>query len=222
MPERKLKKNISQIYRIQIIREELDALPYIKKWEEELGSQCNKHTLEKKLKLTHCSAVDTKMSETNYKCLAWWYATPDKVSKVQPEKSVECWRGCKVPGTMAHIWWECSIIKEFWKEVLQIIKNVTNKEIPEDPWICLFHGTESSIRQYKTSIIPILVNAAKGQIPKKWQEVDCPKIRDWIFCVNEIYNLESLDDKGVEWEEGIEHKDKWEMWLEFKKNMEIC
>lgn len=195
-----------------MIGEELVTPPYIKKWEDELGSQCNKYTLEKILNLTHCSAVDTKTSKTNYKCLARWYATPHKVSKFQPGKSVECWRGCKVPGTMAHIWWECSIIKEFWKEVLQIIRFITNKAIMEDPWICLFQ-----YRQYKASIIPIMLNAAKGQIPKKWQEVKSPKIRDWIFSVNEIYNLESLDDKGVELAEGTECKDKWEMWLEFKK-----
>lgn len=96
-----------------MIREELGVLPYIKKWEEELGSQYNNHTLENILNLTHCSTVDTKTSETNYKCLARWYVTPDKVSKFQPEKLAECWRGYRVPGTMVHIWWECSIIKEF-------------------------------------------------------------------------------------------------------------
>lgn len=88
---------------------------------------------------------------------------------------------------MAHIWWDCPIIKEFWKEILQLIKEITNKEIPEDPWTCLFHGTAESAKQYKTSIVPILLNAAKSQIPKNWQIMERPKIRDWIFCVNEIY-----------------------------------
>lgn len=79
------------------------------------------------------SAIDTRTMEMNYKCLTRWYATPDKLSKVQPEKSQECWRGCMTVGTMAHLWWDCPVIKKFWKKVLEIMKEITNKTIPEDP-----------------------------------------------------------------------------------------
>lgn len=58
---------------------------------------------------------------------------------------------------MAHIWWDCPIIKEFWKQILQLIKEITNKEILEDPWACFFHGSAESIKQYKTSIAPDFV-----------------------------------------------------------------
>lgn len=141
------------------------------------------------MKSKHSSAVDIKMIETNFKCLARWYVTPDKISTFQTDKSAECWKGCKVLGTLAHLWWECPIIKKFWKEVLQLIKEITNKNIPEDPWTCVFHGTDGLTRAYKNSIVPILLNVAKSLIPKKWQEVESPKIWDWIFRVNEICNL---------------------------------
>lgn len=73
-------------------------------------------------------------------------------------------------GKLAHIWWECPKIKKgYWQEILQLINKVTNREILEDPWMCLFHGTENSIKQYKESVIPHLMNAAKSQIPKRWQ-----------------------------------------------------
>lgn len=61
-------------------------------------------------------SVDIKRTEINFKCLARWYATPDKISKFQPDKSEKCWRGCTNTGTMAHIWWECPIIKVYWKK----------------------------------------------------------------------------------------------------------
>lgn len=192
----KFKNTISRIYKILSAGDELDVPSYIKKWENALGSQCNKHTLEKILKLTHNSALDTKTAETNCKCIARWYATPNKISKFQLEMSSDCWRGCKALGTMVHIWWDCPIIKKIWKEVLQLIKEITNIEISEDLWTCLFHGIDGSVRQYKTSIFPTLLNVAKSLIPKKSQEAEKPKIRDWIFCVNALYNLESLDDRG--------------------------
>lgn len=161
----KSKNNISRLYKIQMIGDESDVPPYIKKWEIELGSQCNQHVVDKILTLSHYSSVDTKTTETNYKCLARWYATPDKISTFIPEKSAEYWRGCKAQGTMSHIWWECPIIIVYWKEFLQLIKVITNEV--KDPWTCLFHGTADSVRQYKASIVSILLNTAKSQIPKK-------------------------------------------------------
>lgn len=103
MYERKSKNNIARLYKILSEGDRLEALPYIKIWENELGSQCKKHIIEKILKLSHSSVVDTKVTETNYKCLARWYVTPDKISKFHPEKTPECLRGCKALGTMAHI-----------------------------------------------------------------------------------------------------------------------
>lgn len=75
----------------------------------------------------------------------------------------------------------------------------------------------NQLNNIKHPSLPILLNEAISQIPKKWQEKESPKIRDWIFCVNEIYNIESLDDRGVEPEEELERKDKWEKWQAFKK-----
>lgn len=68
--------------------------------------------------------------------------------------------GYKAAGTMAHLWWDCPIIKKkkHWKEFLQLTKEITNKVIPEDPWTCLFHGVDGPIKQYKASIIPSLIN----------------------------------------------------------------
>lgn len=40
----------------------------------------NNHMLVKIWKLIHCVSVDSRMTEINYKCLARWYATPDKLS----------------------------------------------------------------------------------------------------------------------------------------------
>lgn len=110
--------------------------------------------------------------------------TPVKVSKFLPDKSPNCWRGCLTPGTMAHLWWECPKIKIFWQEVIRLIEVITGNAIPLNPWVCLFHGSEGAKSWYKTLLIPVLLNSAKSVIPKKWQEADAPRTRDWISRVN--------------------------------------
>lgn len=61
----------------------LEAPPYMKQWEKELGVRSNKVTLEKMMRLAHTSAVDSNTAEMKYKCLSRWYRTPDKVSRYQ-------------------------------------------------------------------------------------------------------------------------------------------
>lgn len=47
--------------------------------------------------------------------------------------------------------------------------------------------------------------------------MESPKIQDWIFCVNDIYNIESTDWAGIDPDDVTERKDKWKGWRTFKK-----
>lgn len=73
------------------------------------------------------------MREINYKALTRWYTTPDKMNKIQPDRSSEFCRGCHQKGNMAYIWWNCIKIGEYWKEVQKYIKIITGRDIPNDP-----------------------------------------------------------------------------------------
>lgn len=106
-------------------------------------------------------------------------------------------------------------MKNDWREIIQLIKEMTTKEISEEPWMCLFHGTVGSIKQYKESFIPHLLNAAKSQIPRYWQEIESPTIKDWIGKVEATYNMEDLRYSGEEEIEGVINR--WKDWKVFKK-----
>lgn len=147
----------------------MEVPTFIKNWERELGQRGKNQEIGKILKLVHGSSVNTRMMEINYKCLTRWYRTPDIVGKFQKGLTIECWRGCNQIGSMAHIWWSCLKIKTYWKEILRYIKMITSIELPEDPWICLFHGVDIPMKEYRNSLIP-----------KKWKEVDSPKIGEWF------------------------------------------
>lgn len=209
---------IAQLYRILGMEMELEEPPYIKRWEQELGLQCSKALLEKILQLVHYSALDIRRTETHYKCLARWYATPDRLSKMDNSKSSACWRGCRGLETMTHMWWNCPIIRIYWKKIIALIKEITGEEIAEDPWVCLFHGTTLSVKRYRSSLVPIMLDAAKRQIAQKWRELPNPNIRDWLLNINEIYNIECLDERGQVPDEGEERTGKWAGWQGFKRS----
>lgn len=195
-----------------------ESPPFIKKCEAELGACGEGDEIRCILVVTHGTAVDTKTRKSNYKCLTRWYMTPVRVSKFTPERSPNCWRGCASPGTMAHLWWECPKIKIFWQEVTRLIEEITRKAIPFDPWDCLFHRSEGGKRGYKTSIVPVLLNSAKNIIPKKWQELEAPRIRDWVARVNEIYTVEREESGEYLERDQTVQRGKWDCWITFKKN----
>lgn len=70
---------------------------------------------------------------------------------------------------MTHIWWESEVreVREYWQEVQQYIKEITKEEVMDDPWSCLFHNTNKTIKQYTNTLVPYLLNAAKGVNSKK-------------------------------------------------------
>lgn len=84
--------------------------------------------------MAHITPIVSNTTEMNYKSLAQRYITPDKAHKYQREASQLCWSGCKELGTKTHIGWTFPKIKIYWREVLQIIKDITNVAIGEDPW----------------------------------------------------------------------------------------
>lgn len=144
----------------------MEIPPFIRKWERELGTTHDKKFIGKILDLAHASAVDSRTAEMNYKCLVRWYSTPEIISKFKNSTSAECWRGCKEVGSMTHLWWDCPKIRDYWKKILQLIKEITKKEVEEDPWVVLFHGGAGAIKQYKRTLTPHLLNAVKRLIPK--------------------------------------------------------
>lgn len=208
---------ISAIYKMLLNSAEMETPPFIKKWEKDLGVPLEENAIGNITKATHSTATDIKMIDTNYKCLSRWYATPEKMYKYQPDRSPNCWRGCRAPGTMAHIWWSCPVAKKFWQEVIQIIEEITGKSIPYDPWICLFHSSEGGKREYNMSIIPVLLNSAKSEIPKKWQNAEGPKIRDWFLKIQETYNLEKRE-KDLLTKEHVIAGGRWASWVAFRKS----
>lgn len=67
---RKVKSGISQVYKILPELAGSGRLPFIEKWEKELGTRINDVQLKIIIKLVFCLAVDTNTIKMNYKCLS--------------------------------------------------------------------------------------------------------------------------------------------------------
>lgn len=214
--DREGRGGFSRIYKVLVDLERLETPDYIGKWEKELGRNLTDTDVSLILKRVSATSVNSKLLELNFKCLTRMYLTPDRVHKIHRDKSQFCWRGCSEMGSMAHIWWLCPEMKRFWGEVRKFIKVITNLDVPNDPWICLFHMSDMPTKTYLRTLLPHLIDAAKSLIPKYWQRKERPKMREWFNKINEIQCLEYL-----RFSEGTKmgaFETKWKDWEKFKES----
>ena len=168
--------------------------------------------------MVHRSSLASRYQETSYKILTRWYRVPALLHKMDGSIPDCCWRCGAEGGTMMHIFWTCPSLRDFWREVALVIKELTSVEVGEDPALCLLHLTRGSIRKYRKSLIAHLLNAAKACIPAMWRQT-CPPTRQmWTARVNEIHRMELLTAALNNSEE--QTRIRWSPWLQFTSSDE--
>lgn len=76
--------------------------------------------------------------------------------------------------------------------MLSLIKKISNVEVRQDPWECLFHATSDSRKKYRVALTPFLLNAAKTLIPKYCNVKKMPTMKEWLREVDRTRLMEEL------------------------------
>lgn len=181
---------ISVLYELLQSSQEEEKLGFIREWEKDLNHTFTESQLEHLFRLTHTSTVDTKMQENSYKVLTRWYRVPTKLTKIYPSLSAACWRECGLRGSFLHIWWECPKLRPFWLDIHTQIKLILDVELPDSPLESLLHFPTIPLGQYRKSILPHLLNAARRLIPIHWKKPQIPTRAEWIGLVDNIMAAE--------------------------------
>lgn len=204
---------ISQFYGALTNLQSPEYPAYLIKWESDLCSTLTSKKKDKILHLAHVSSLAWSMVESNYKLLIRWHYTPAKLHRIFPSNSPLFWRNCGSDATHAHIWWSCPLIRPYWSKVLNLIHQITDIDLPQDPWITLFHSNSMPIGRYKRSLIPHLLNTAKALIPSKWGQPITPSIQKWLQKVSEVCLMEDLTyiARGT----SKRHTSTWAPWSSF-------
>lgn len=199
---------------------EVERPGFLRKWEEEIGNKISDKEARRVLSRVNDTSVNYKIAEMNFRILARMYFTPDLAHKIQDGTSQYCWRGCGEVGTMLHVWWTCPVMRKFWEEIRKFIYLITNQNVPDDPWVCLHHGSDVSSKCYRRTLLPHLLNAAKSLIPRHWRETRRPSLREWFDKTDEIYCMEYLRySEGLEMED---YEEIWRDWVRFKTSDQLA
>lgn len=146
---------VSQAYQLLIAPPQDFKLPYITRWEQELGLQFTEKQVDRILLFSYKTSICAKYQDSGFKVLTRWYHTPVKIHRMFPQCSDLCWRCGEDSGSLLHIFWSCCLLQSYLTEIHRIIQKFTDRELPRDPVFFLLHHHEIQSKVYRRSILPL-------------------------------------------------------------------
>lgn len=117
-------------------------------WEEDLGLELSNDQWKKAQRNVHTSSICAKHSLIQFKVLHRAHLSKVKISKMYPDTDPLCDR-CKVhPATLAHMFWSCPKLTQFWTSIFKIFSDCFGYVLDPDPVLAIFGvaGENSPLR----------------------------------------------------------------------------
>lgn len=149
-----------------------------RQWERDLSMQLSAQEWTNVHTLIHKGSMNVQVQESAYKLFSRWYRTPLLLHRFNPTIPQTCWRCNTDTGSLLHIWWSCSKIQPFWKEVHTLITRITTYTLDFNPAMFLLHHSSFHIPAYHRSLAMHLVNSARMCIPPKWRSPEPPTMKE--------------------------------------------
>ncbi len=113
------------------------------------------------------------------------YYTPERLHKISISYS-ECCLRCKTEvGTLLHMFWSCSELETYWRNLIQTIDKIVNVRLPSHPRFMLL-GDESILQfdqRKNLRLVEMALISAKKCIAIQWKSEEPP---------SHIYGLENF------------------------------
>lgn len=124
---------LSYFYTVLTGIESPQELTFLQTWEGDLGTSFSQEQKNRILVFNQKASVESRYQEGGYKILTRWYRTPNVQHWIYPQVSEVSWRCHKEDGTILHIFWECTRIREFWEMVAENTKTITGFSLGNNP-----------------------------------------------------------------------------------------
>lgn len=165
----------------------------IGKWELEANIIIEDEDWIKACENIHKTTNTPVWKEFGWKTIMRFFRTPSIIHSFDKNKSNLCWRNCNLIGDHTHIFWDCPVLKPFWKEVQGEIQNMLNCKLSLELVHCIIgipSGGDLGGKLIK--VIQILLLVARKMITKSWLKAQPPTLEQWLEGLKRIYDMEKI------------------------------
>uniref|UniRef100_A0A3P9KVM4 Reverse transcriptase domain-containing protein n=1 Tax=Oryzias latipes TaxID=8090 RepID=A0A3P9KVM4_ORYLA len=190
------KKIVSNLYKCLQAHLSDNSLDLKGKWELEANIVIEDEKWETMCEGVHKISNSPTWNEFNWKIMMRFFKTPYTISKYDKNKSDLCWRKCNKIGDHTHIFWDCPVLIPYWQGIQNIIKVITQVNLPLNPLYYII-GTlpEEGIEKKKVKLIQILLLVAKKMITRSWLKTSPPTLEQWLEALRKVYLMEKITAK---------------------------
>lgn len=189
-------------------------LPHIQ-WEADLAhcysDKQRQHALQTIYRATKCSAF-WKLTE---KLSLRWYMTPTKIASFSPQNPGTCWRCKEAKGDMIQIFWTCSHVQEYWKNIFKNISDITNSPVHSSPELAVLNLTIKKIPKPFRHVTTHILLATRLSLTRLWKTDQIPTIANTIDLVNLHYSYETI--MATNNSQVTKTQDIWKPWSQWSR-----
>lgn len=171
----------------------LTSLDSIKEtWEVELGEEIPGGVWEVALQRVHKSSICAKHGLIQCKIIHRAHLTKVRLAKIHKDVDPSCDRCHQAPANHVHMFWSCSALLSFWRDIFASLSQVTGKVIEPNPMTALFGTPPPPVPPSSSdaTFIAFVTLLARRLILLRWRSPSPPSHTLWI---KEILNHVKLE-----------------------------
>lgn len=164
------------------------------KWELESNTIIEDELWDKLCNSSHKGISSQQWKEFDWKFKIRFFRTPLAVSNfVKDSSAALCWRQCGKIGDHTHIFWDCPVIFEYWKDIKNEIEKIMKREIPSSMLLYLLGVIPVDLfTADQRYILHILLLVAKKNVTANWKNVKSPTVAEWKQRLRQVYLMERM------------------------------
>lgn len=163
------------------------------KWELEATIIIKDDEWVKACENCHKTTNSPVWNEFGWKVIMRFFKTPCVIFNFDKSKSNLCWRNCNCVGDHSHIFWDCPILKPFWRGVVGTIRTMLNCSLPLELVHCIMGiPPREGLKKEHIKLIQLLLLVARKAITKLWLKAQPPTLEQWREGVKKVYDMEKI------------------------------
>uniref|UniRef100_A0AAR2KTQ2 Reverse transcriptase domain-containing protein n=1 Tax=Pygocentrus nattereri TaxID=42514 RepID=A0AAR2KTQ2_PYGNA len=167
--------------------------PLRQAWEKDLSIKFDDDSWNNMHKKIFPSCTSINIQEQNFKFFFRSYLTPSRLYKMCKNPSPLCPKCNSDTGTFMHMFWECTKIQVFWKDVHQVIQKMLEKHFHMSPCLYLLaHDPNGVLNGNQSYLMGSLSYLAKKCILLLWITPTVPTVKMWLTQLLNVFPLEKL------------------------------
>ncbi|XP_059823292.1 protein N-lysine methyltransferase METTL21A isoform X1 [Hypanus sabinus] len=186
-----------------------------KDWERELSLNISSENWDRILQLVNTSSLCAKHSLIQFKVVHRAHISKDKLAHFYSHISPICDRCHSEIASLTHMFWSCSFLEKYWKDIFDIISAVLNINLQPHPITAIFglpildslHLSSSARR-----MIAFLTLMARRSILLNWKEINPPTVFNWFSQTMLCLNLEKI--RSGTFETSIKFEKLWRPFIQ--------